>query len=99
MSPSRAVRPGHYLGSSATTSPVSIIKWRLLIKVNGDAYLHELILLSSDRGPDVAVKLVRKYKSSQSWFSKAVPFLVPVVYRASLSPVPLYPAFFTFVVD
>ncbi|KAM6516678.1 hypothetical protein FALCPG4_014853 [Fusarium falciforme] len=54
--------------------------------------LHELALSSSDRGSDVVRKIVKYYEETQwrmSWLIKAVPFMLPVVYTVTLSPVPI----------
>jgi hypothetical protein len=58
---------------------------------HGYYFLHKLTLLSSDRGFDAVRKLVEYYEGSQGWFMswliKAVPFMLPVVYTVTLSPV------------
>lgn len=78
---------GRYLGPSRTAQPISKVNWRLLIAKNGDLYLHHLALLSTDQADDILRKLVEKFEGNQSWFIKAVPFLVPVVYTTTISPV------------
>ncbi|KAH7120390.1 hypothetical protein B0J13DRAFT_680667 [Dactylonectria estremocensis] len=59
---------------------------------HGYYFLHELALLSSDRGSDVVRKLVKYYEETQwrmSWLIKAVPFMLPAVYTVVLAPVPI----------
>lgn len=71
--------------------PISRIRWRVVMTdKHGYYFLHELALLSSDRGSDVVRKLVKYYEETQwrmSWLIKAVPFMLPVVYTVILSPV------------
>jgi hypothetical protein len=57
---------------------------------HGYYVLHELALLSSDPGSDVVRKIVKYYEETQwrmSWLIKAIPFMLPVVYIVTLSPV------------
>jgi hypothetical protein len=79
---------GRYLGPAAVVRPISRIRWRVVMTdKHGDYFLHELELLSSDRGSDVVRKLGKYYEGSQGWLSTAVPFMLPVVYTTTLSPV------------
>lgn len=75
----------------ASVRPISKIRWRVVMTdKHGYYFLYELPLLSSDRGSDVVGKLVKYYKETQwrmSWPIGAVPFMLPVVYTATLSPV------------
>ncbi|KFZ13079.1 hypothetical protein V501_03894 [Pseudogymnoascus sp. VKM F-4519 (FW-2642)] len=87
MSFSNPVRIDRYLGASATITPISKVNWRILMPKHGDLNLHHLPLLSTDQGEDVFTKLKKEYDASQSLLKKIVPFLVPVVYAATLSPV------------
>ncbi|POR33114.1 Uncharacterized protein TPAR_06689 [Tolypocladium paradoxum] len=53
---------------------------------------NNFFLASSDRGSDVVRKLVKYYEETQwrmCWLIKAVPFMLPVVYTVTLSPVPI----------
>jgi hypothetical protein len=72
--------------------PIASIRWRVVMTdKHGYYFLHELALLSSDGDSDVVRKLVEYYEGSQgwlmSWLIKAVPFMLPVVYTVTLSPV------------
>jgi hypothetical protein len=76
------------------THLISEISWRVVMTDKHDYYvLYKLALLTSDRGSDVIRKLVKYYKEARwlmSWLIKAVPFMLPVVYTVTLSPVRLY---------
>ena len=87
MSLSKPITTSHYLSPSLAPTPTYLIKWRLLVPRRGDLYLHHLSLLSTDQGINVLKRLVHEYNTSQSWFKRAAPFLVPVIYTAILSPV------------
>ncbi|EXJ69192.1 uncharacterized protein A1O5_07228 [Cladophialophora psammophila CBS 110553] len=89
MSPNHAIRPGHDVGPAANVNPVSRITWRLIVCHLGAYYLHEVSLLSTDRGPDIMAKLLEEYKHSESWLAHFVPFMFPMVYAAALAAVPI----------
>ncbi|KAJ8130922.1 hypothetical protein O1611_g2706 [Lasiodiplodia mahajangana] len=93
MSSSKPIKMDLPLEPSNADSVISNIDWRLVMTKNDDYFLHKLTLLSSDRGSDVIRKLIKRYEESQgrhmSWLIKAIPFMVPVVYTATLSPTPI----------
>lgn len=62
------------------------VYWRVLIFKHGDLYLHHLEVTCAD-GAAVLLKLKMKVNASRSLWKKLVPFLVPVVYMATISPV------------
>jgi len=91
MSLSNPVKVDPYIGPSLISNAISKIKWRVLMSKRGDLYLHHLTLLSTDQGNDVLHKLTKEYEITQSWFQKAMPFLIPVLYTATLSSVGMLP--------
>ncbi|KFY13399.1 hypothetical protein V491_06405 [Pseudogymnoascus sp. VKM F-3775] len=87
MSFTSPVRIDSYLKAPATITLISKVNWRILMPKHGDLNLYHLPLLSTDQGEDVFAKLKKEYDASRSWLKKIVPFLVPVVFTAILSPV------------
>ncbi|KAL5089425.1 hypothetical protein Trisim1_005702 [Trichoderma cf. simile WF8] len=66
---------------------------RVVVFSHGNYLLHHVPLRSSDKGIDVMLKLKRSLLASRGWWTdnliKIVPFLTPVVYNATMCPVPI----------
>ncbi|KAL7929513.1 hypothetical protein V8C35DRAFT_195643 [Trichoderma chlorosporum] len=69
------------------------IDLRVVMFSRGDYLLYHVPLQSSDNGIDVLLKLKRSLMTSRGWWTtnimKVVPFLTPVVYNATMCPVPI----------
>lgn len=70
------------------------IDLRVVMLTHGASFLYHIPLLPSDKWMDVSLKLKKNLVTSRGfWMSKlmnAVPFLMPVVYNATMSPVRLH---------
>ncbi|KAL6810543.1 hypothetical protein V8C40DRAFT_129059 [Trichoderma camerunense] len=86
MSSSRDVETGHQFETAW-------INLRVVMFSHGNYFLHHVPLRSSDKGTDVMFKLKRFFVTSRGWWTeniiKIVPFLTPVVYNATMCPVPI----------
>ncbi|EGR48998.1 uncharacterized protein TRIREDRAFT_107072 [Trichoderma reesei QM6a] len=69
------------------------VNFRVVVLSHGDYRLYHIPLRSSDKGIDVMHKLKKTLLTSRGWwtskFMKIVPFLRPVVYNATMYPVPI----------
>ncbi|RKL09688.1 hypothetical protein BFJ70_g16643 [Fusarium oxysporum] len=69
------------------------IDLRVVMPNHDDYLLHHIPLRSSDQGVDAMLKLTRALKASRgrlaNWLMKVVPLLAPVVYTATLYPMPI----------
>ncbi|EXJ63779.1 hypothetical protein A1O7_00114 [Cladophialophora yegresii CBS 114405] len=83
------VRADQHPDPSSNINATYRIRWRLLICQTEAFYLHEVPLLSTDRGPAVVETLLHQSLRSESWLAKAVPFMIPAAYTAVLAPVPV----------
>ncbi|KAL6810757.1 hypothetical protein GGI42DRAFT_196322 [Trichoderma sp. SZMC 28013] len=66
---------------------------RVVMFNHGNYLLYHVPLQSSDKATDAILKLKRSLLTSRGWWTdnliKVVPFLTPVVYNATMCPVPI----------
>ncbi|KAF3075640.1 hypothetical protein CFAM422_001967 [Trichoderma lentiforme] len=74
-------------------SETARIDLRVVVFSHGSYLLYHVPLRSSDKAVDVILKLKRSLLTSRGWWTdnliKVVPFLTPVVYNATMCPVPI----------
>ncbi|KAL6690306.1 hypothetical protein J3F84DRAFT_389701 [Trichoderma pleuroticola] len=74
-------------------SETAWINLRVVVFRHGSYLLHHVPLRSSDKAIDVILKLKRSLVTSRGWWTdnlvRVVPFLTPVVYNATMCPVPI----------
>ncbi|KAL7957010.1 hypothetical protein V8C34DRAFT_194394 [Trichoderma compactum] len=74
-------------------SEAAWIDLRVVMFSHGNHLLYHVPLRSSDKAIDVILKLNKSLVTSRGWWTdnliKAVPFLTPVVYNATMCPVPI----------
>ncbi|KAJ4860214.1 hypothetical protein T069G_05202 [Trichoderma breve] len=72
---------------------ITWIDLRVVMFSHGNYLLYHIPLRSSDKAIDVMPKLKRSLLTSRGWWTdkltKVVPFLTPVVYNATMCPVPI----------
>ncbi|KAK4071197.1 uncharacterized protein Triagg1_6228 [Trichoderma aggressivum f. europaeum] len=74
-------------------SEIARINLRVVMFSHGNYLLYHVPLQSSDKAIDAMLKLKRSLVTSRGWWTdnliKVVPFLTPVVYSATMCPVPI----------